>query len=438
MGVGWGFSFSRYFDQRHRSVTSEMYGLWYQLAVSRYTAYMNIFSALSMLLLIPFDFLLFNNWEFYSQWRIVILALNVAVFLLGSKIHQFNSKILVSVPLIVSVLYQYFLFAGPESDKQIVFLGNLMVVLFCTFLFYKFWRAQYIFNAVGIALSFVLAFIAKDRYQFFLLLGITHALTYVVAFFLRRDFTESMYERYLSLSTMIPIKEAKLISITNDRSELEKNFSPRNRYTVCLCADWRSFQKITKEKPASEVSRYFSVFYDEVYEAINAVSPEGTFYVNWVADELFVVFYDENDDRRRINTKAIEFAHKLVGEVHRSVSAKLGFDLHFDVGVSGGEGLLGLQGPSAQKKTTITGEHPGIAKRLQTMAKLIWQEKKTRGPVLIVESHVLEVSDPELGRSFPVSPAPSDLVKDLSKVKALIVDYDYVNFNSVKLRKKAS
>ena len=43
----------------------------------------------------------------------------------------------------------------------------------------------------------------------------------------------------------------------------------------------------------------------------------------------------------------------------------------YDIGISAGVGLLGLQGPEKLKKTTITGESAGTAKRLETEAKKI-------------------------------------------------------------------
>jgi class 3 adenylate cyclase len=425
MGFGFGQLFSRYFDQKKHPISSELYRLWFKLSVPNYTRYMNLFCLFSMVLLIPFDYLLFEDWTFYSSLRVPIIVLNLFIQVRGSTKNP--GPLLVGIPLLVSIVYAYFLFAAPVSDKQIVFLGNLMVVIFCGFLFYRFWNAQGLFNFVGIAVSVLGALISPDRYQFFLLLGISHVLTYFTAFFLRRDFTESLTERFHNLSMLIPVKEAKIVSVTNNRSELEQNLMPRERYSVCLCADWRNFQKMTQQKSAQEVSNYFRVFYDLVYSELNRVIPEGTFYVNWVADELFVIFYDDNGNDGLVNQKASEFALRLVTDVHRRVSAELGFDLHFDVGVSGGRALLGLQGPSAQKKTTVTGEHPGVAKRLQTLAKTIWNQKNTRGPVLLVQDSVWESAKSLSEQLALLSYAETSAaeVKDLQNVKSFVIHYDF-------------
>ncbi len=370
-----GLHKKKYFDQKSHSIASELYRLWHELSVGPYLVAMNQFCLISMCLLIPFDFLLFQNWEFYSFLRLPVIALNLLIMILNrKKISFLNSvkakeKLLFVVPAIVSVLYLFFLHFSETKDKQIVFLGNLMVTIFCTFLFYRFWKAQTYFNLLGIPGAFLFAFLNPEKYQLFLLLGIAQIFSYFTAFVLRRDFTEALIERFQNLSSLIPIREAKLISVTNDRQVMDKVFKSRMRYSVCLCADWRNFQKMTQNKSPDEVSRYFSVFYDNVFNCLNDSVPGGTFYANWVADELFVVFYDELDREEVVDKMALDFTKVLISKVYNDVFKELGFSISFDVGLSSGHGLLGLQGPKALRKTTITGEHAGVAKRLQSLAK---------------------------------------------------------------------
>ena len=60
----------------------------------------------------------------------------------------------------------------------------------------------------------------------------------------------------------------------------------------------------------------------------------------------------------------------------------------YDIGLSAGVGLLGLQGPDKLKKTTITGESAGTAKRLETEAKIIRQNKHYSNPIVLMDKYL--------------------------------------------------
>ena len=53
--------------------------------------------------------------------------------------------------------------------------------------------------------------------------------------------------------------------------------------------------------------------------------------------------------------------------------------------MSSGIGLLGLQGPEKLKKTTITGESAGKAKRLESQAKELRQDDSMQNPILLID-----------------------------------------------------
>ena len=62
----------------------------------------------------------------------------------------------------------------------------------------------------------------------------------------------------------------------------------------------------------------------------------------------------------------------------------------YDIGMSSGIGLLGLQGPEKLKKTTITGESAGTAKRLETEAKKLRDNAAYDFPILIIDRNLYE------------------------------------------------
>ena len=94
--------------------------------------------------------------------------------------------------------------------------------------------------------------------------------------------------------------------------------------------------------------------------------------------------FNYNTDKDLIE-KALEFAHIYSTEVFKRIESTLGMKLMYDIGMSSGIGLLGLQGPEKLKKTTITGESAGTAKRLETEAKRLRENNAYNFPILIID-----------------------------------------------------
>ena len=83
-----------------------------------------------------------------------------------------------------------------------------------------------------------------------------------------------------------------------------------------------------------------------------------------------IIFYGDSDEERATVIKeALAFAQVLASEIPDKVQAEMGLVLKFDIGIAAGIGYLGLQGPRERRKTTIAGEVPGTAKRLETEGK---------------------------------------------------------------------
>ena len=118
-------------------------------------------------------------------------------------------------------------------------------------------------------------------------------------------------------------------------------------------------------------------FYDIIFDKLEEYVPDGQYYADWTADELFVVFYDDNDNKRHTIEKSLKFANSLATDIYMKIYAELNIDLKYDIGICSGPGYLGLQGPKKFKKTTITGQAAGIAKRLENQAKSIRKKNVT-------------------------------------------------------------
>ena len=118
--------------------------------------------------------------------------------------------------------------------------------------------------------------------------------------------------------------------------------------------------------------------------------PEGNYYADWTADELFIIFFDEENNENNIIKNALTFSHVYADKVFNKINANIDSKLMYDIGMASGIGLLGLQGPEKLKKTTITGESAGTAKRLETEAKNLRNDVNVELPILIVDERLYE------------------------------------------------
>ena len=194
-----------------------------------------------------------------------------------------------------------------------------------------------------------------------------------------------MYERYCNTASMVPMNVAKYIAMTDGSIELEKIFKPSKRFTVCLSSDWRNFQKIAAEKDPKFIENLFQKFYDEVFLELDRLFPDGNYYADWTADELFIIFYSDDENDTQLMERTLEFANIYSKDVFNRINAQIDIKLMYDIGMSAGIGLLGLQGPEKLKKTTISGESAGTAKRLETEAKKSRNDNPCKVPILLID-----------------------------------------------------
>ncbi len=202
-----------------------------------------------------------------------------------------------------------------------------------------------------------------------------------------------MYEKYCNMASLVPRNVAMHIAMTEGVIELEKIFKPTNRFTVCLSSDWRDFQQLASTEEPEYIENIFQKFYNEVFEELDRLFPEGNYYADWTADELFIIFFtDDNNDNDLLMKNAMEFSYIYATDVFKRINTAIDTKLLYDIGMSAGIGLLGLQGPEKLKKTTITGENAGTAKRLETEAKNIRNTKDSEFPILIIDSILYDIA----------------------------------------------
>lgn len=381
----------------------DLYRQWLILNKPLYTKYFNIVAMLFMAVLIPFDFILFQEPLVFVRFRVIsILIFAFSLLLLDGRSaktvpdgrDRFDLVLLVPAVLF-NGLYAYFLYITKGSPYTVVLIANYMVIFLSTFFCHRFWREQYSLNISAIHGILLVAALRPEIMKDCLLLVIFHVCSLVAAFFFRREFVGSLHERFDHLSCLVPKKIARYIVISHGKLSLEQLLEAKERFTVCLCSDWRNYQKLAQTHESDYICRLFERFYDIVFEELESVAPEGNYYANWTADELFVIFYSESDDKEATKIEALTFAHILATKVSTRVRQEFDIDLAYDIGLASGFGMLGLQGPSRLKKTTLTGESAGTAKRLETEGKHIRNQSPSDNlfPIVLMDEELWRTAD---------------------------------------------
>ena len=368
-----------------------IYHSWININKSLYLKYYNLVGIILMSLLIPFDFILYKDNNIYTEYRVVyiiIILLNFFYIQMNQqKLFERKEKYKIHYNLLLpgllfNLLYVYYFYVTPSENYSIILLANFITILTTTMFAMKFWKEQYAINILSVLV--IIPCIVLDLVGSLYLIGF-HLLSFVSAYIYRRQFIISMYERYCNTASLVPKNVAKYIAMTDGTINLEKVFKPSKRFTVCLSSDWRDFQKIFSSNKPEFIENLFQEFYNEVFIHLDDVFPDGNYYADWTADELFIIFFSNDEDDSNLMKKSLEFAHIYATEVFTKINANLDINLLYDIGMSSGIGLLGLQGPEKLKKTTITGESAGKAKRLESEAKNLRDGDKIETPILLID-----------------------------------------------------
>ncbi len=146
-------------------------------------------------------------------------------------------------------------------------------------------------------------------------------------------------------------------------------FKPSLRFCACICSDWRNFQAWTSETSSERMASTLTKYYEHMVRELDTLFPKGNYFIDWIADELFVVaFASEEFEYEQIVTGAVRFGRFCI-DSRESFADKYGVPEGLDVGVSVGFATVGTLGPPGNMKATALGNAPGTARRLQMAAK---------------------------------------------------------------------
>jgi class 3 adenylate cyclase len=182
-----------------------------------------------------------------------------------------------------------------------------------------------------------------------------------------RAFKNGLMTKFREQSRYIP--QQVLLQSARENQSIEKVFGPKVRFCVCICSDWRNFQELADGVSPDQLGSYLSSYYERVVERLRKDLPEGNYFMDWIADELFVVIFaaDENPDPKIVDA-GFDFGAWLLSH-RRTFARETGFPKGIDVGISSGLASVGIFGPSGSGKATAFGSIPGASRRLQTLAK---------------------------------------------------------------------
>lgn len=281
--------------------------------------------------------------------------------------------ILLPTPIVATLAHLLMIYWGPYDSRTttiIVTFGPCFAFYLSAFRIYRFLPDLLIFTAVcaaanGLMMATRPELTGEAGVFFFAISG-----TLTMFLVSRRVFAEGLVEKYRNLRSLQPAIVARRLTVSDKRFSDDEAFSARDRFTVCLSSDWRNYQEMAGSRDGRMISRLFEVYYNIVFAELARTVPSGRYYADWTADEIMIIFYGDSDDEREtVIREALAFTRALASDIPEKVQAEMGLVLKYDIGVAAGVGYLGLQGPSERRKTTIAGEVPGTAKRLETEGK---------------------------------------------------------------------
>ncbi|HUQ13551.1 MAG TPA: hypothetical protein VM055_04670 [Novosphingobium sp.] len=334
-----------------------------------------------MTAMMPLDYFFFPPQlaPWCTMLRIISMAVACVGLLAATKLHKraiwplLEPWILLPTPIVATLAHLLMVYWGPYESRTttiIVTFGPCFAFYLSAFRIHRYLRDFFILTAVCIiangAMMVSRSELSGEAGVFFFAISGTVTLFLVS----RGVFARGLLEKFRNLRSLQPAVVARRLTVSDQRLTDDEAFSARDRFTVCLSSDWRNYQDMASSRDGRMISRLFEVYYNIVFAELARTVPSGRYYADWTADEIMVIFYgDDDQERETIIREALAFTRALASDIPRKVREEMGLVLKYDIGIAAGIGYLGLQGPSERRKTTIAGEVPGTAKRLETEGK---------------------------------------------------------------------
>jgi class 3 adenylate cyclase len=148
------------------------------------------------------------------------------------------------------------------------------------------------------------------------------------------------------------------------------------------------------------VAQLLEDYYQRVQDILGDQLQEYDYYMDWIADELFVVVYSRQTDqvdlvaRQKMAICVLDLSQKIL-----LMKDKFAQDqklvLAVDIGLSSGQSLIGVIGPTNHRKATALGSNPGRARRMQGCGKLMRNEISEQDRIIFGDEMYIVLQAPE-------------------------------------------
>jgi class 3 adenylate cyclase len=334
---------------------------------------------------------------FHLLHMLLILPMFISHSVLGPIIKNVGIKFFLPMGILTPALfYSWVLYFRDNSimDRGF-FLGvvHIYSLSLFTIMIHPGSRLERTFAVIAMSIASSLAF---SRNELMALFAITNPFAMVAALLI--TFSIERQNRILAqkeFQLMIQAAPAKIVrqsALANN--DLGSVFAPTQRHCVCISSDWRGYQALSARVSSNELSKAIGAYYEMTDRLLSHVFPEGNYYTDWIADELFVVTFakDASEEAGLINA-SLRFAHELILRKQEFIKS-MNLPINIDVGVASGVALIGMMGPAGHRKATALGDVPGQARRYQEIGKQIRRKFGENDRVLFGYNSLLQITQP--------------------------------------------
>lgn len=252
-----------------------------------------------------------------------------------------------------------------------------------------------LFSIMAVSLS-GLAYYATQKHEshlpFTFILFITSLTTVIYRIVQHAQLYQIGRREYGALVQTAPSKIVRH-SVESSQS-LSEVLSTKLRHSVCLSSDWRSYQALSAKLDAGTLSRALGEYYNICGAIFSRHFPHGNYYSDWIADELFVVSFAQDDHMDYSLMNSMISAGIDLLEAKKKFHEKFGFPAAIDVGISSGSCLIGMMGPDWHKKATALGEVAGRSRRYQSVGKLIRNIQGEKDRIIFGSETIMDITRP--------------------------------------------
>lgn len=340
------------------------------------------------------------------------------------------------------ICQSYYIFINAvesEELKQLGTIGGLANLALAHYFLHRQRKIYYLFSCLYLISNSVLIFWDSEHSHHISQFIILHIGLFIATSYLRAHFIEELKSRYRILMHIVSKANAYDMAVSGEKFIDEEKYRPKVKHVVCYNSDWREYQTLASELCSEQISEMFTEYYTLVMRALEKVDPTGNYFVDHTADNLFIIFFDEDSAysySSAIST-ALKFAIIHSQDVFHAFNRYRNKPVYFDIGIAAGEALVGLQGATGLKKTTVIGELPGIAKRLEEQAKYFRNQGLNHQcqPVICINDSLFAKADKGLLQELGTFHKTLATMKNISS-QVVYTTYDLTQTTMLNFRKK--